>query len=336
MSARTVIRCSALWLLIAIASAASPAHAQRPVAAESPVQITPECTIRFATREEGIEVLTADDEFTKALTRFDLQVRLGTTEEATVDAWKKSVAAEVLDWTADDRKNVEQALARLPDKLKDFRLPLPKEVLLILTSGKEEAGAAYTRANAIILPKPTTRRSPDSSEALLLHELFHVLSRNDRDLRRALYSLIGFNLTPDIELPPSLRDRKMTNPDAPIVDCTIEVQVNGERIVAAPLIYATPAQYDPKHGNSLFNYLTFRLLVLETVDGKLQAVMKDKQPVVIDPKNVDSFYEQIGRNTAYIIHPDEILADNFVHLVLKRKQLPTPRVVDEMAKVLRR
>ena len=36
------------------------------------------------------------------------------------------------------------------------------------------------------------------------------------------------------------------------------------------------------------------------------------------------------------IHPDEILADNFVRLVMGDKDVPTPRIIDEMRKLLRR
>ena len=44
--------------------------------------------------------------------------------------------------------------------------------------------------------------------------------------------------------------------------------------------------------------------------------------------------EQIGGNTNYIIHPDEILADNFVHLALEAEKLATPRIIEEMKKTL--
>ena len=329
--------CIRILLLLAIGLTLEAATATRVCWGQAAsVQLTETATVRFATRQEGIDILTAEDDFSRQLTRFDLQVRLQTNESTSIYAWRKSVADEVLDWTAEDQKNVLPALKALPSKLAPLRLPLPKEILLILTSGKEEAGAAYTRANAIVLPKGVTRRTPEQLESLLIHEIFHVLSRHSRDARRELYRIIGFELTAPIELPPQLADRKMTNPDAPGIDCTIQLTANGQRLIAAPIIYATPAQFDPQHGTSLFNYLTVRLLVLENRDGKLQVAMKGEQPVVLDPRKVDSFFEQVGRNTDYIMHPDEILADNFVHLVLKRPNLQTPRIVEQMAKVLGR
>lgn len=297
-------------------------------------QLTDETVVRFATREEGIALLTAEDEFSRQLTTFDLQVRLKTTGDVSLDAWRKSVAEAVLDWSDDERQQVTAALTAIKPKLAKFRLPLPREVLLIHTSGKEESDAAYTRANAIALPTVVVNRSQRQLESLLIHELFHILSRHDRDVRRELYRVVGFELVPPIELPPSLQERKITNPDAPGIDSVIRLSVNGEDITAAPIIYATPAKFDPKLATSLFKYLTVRLLVLEMNDGKLVPKMMGQQPVVLDPRKVNAFYEKIGRNTNYIMHPDEILADNFIYLVEQRADLKTPRVVDGMAKVL--
>ena len=56
--------------------------------------------------------------------------------------------------------------------------------------------------------------------------------------------------------------------------------------------------------------------------------------MLLDPDDVPGYHEQIGRNTRYIIHPEEILADNFVFLLDGRIDLPTPRVVEQMGKVL--
>jgi hypothetical protein len=46
--------------------------------------------------------------------------------------------------------------------------------------------------------------------------------------------------------------------------------------------------------------------------------------------------EQVGRNTQYIIHPEEILADNFALLVLGESKIPTPEILQKMREVLSR
>jgi hypothetical protein len=150
----------------------------------------------------------------------------------------------------------------------------------------------------------------------------------------ALYKIVGFKIGAEIKLPPSLDDRRITNPDAPTLDCFIELKNEEQQVTAVPILYATPKEYDAKGGKRFFDYVTFRLLVVDKVEGQWQPRMKEQQPVVIDPKGVDSFFDQVGKNTTYIWHPDEILADNFVHLVNRRMKLATPRITEEMAKVL--
>ena len=36
--------------------------------------------------------------------------------------------------------------------------------------------------------------------------------------------------------------------------------------------------------------------------------------------NVPDFFEQITDNTGYIIHPDEIIADNFMYIMMRGKE----------------
>jgi hypothetical protein len=299
------------------------------------IKLNEACTVRFATVDEGKQVLAADDAFTRSLSRFDLQSRLKTADEATLDDWKRFVAQHVREWEAAEIQKLTESLTRLSTPLAELRLPLPPRVLLIRTSGEEEANAAYTRGTAIILPAKVMGYGPSQLDRLLAHELFHVLSRHDGAFRSRLYRLIGFEVCDPIEFPPSLAPRRITNPDAPLVDCTIELKnAEGQAVTAAPILYASAKDFDAGSKRTMFSYLTFRLLVVEKSGGRWQPRLVQGEPVVIDPKKEPSFQEQIGKNTNYIIHPDEILADNFVHLVMGTKMLQTPRIIEEMRSAL--
>lgn len=300
------------------------------------VPLVEETSVRFANVKEGGAALTAKDAFVEALSRFDLQARLRMSEEVTIEAWQKFAAGEVKEWKERERKVVSESVARLRERLGRYRLPLPKTILFIHTTGREEADAAYTRGTAVVLPDKVLAYPPSQLDRLIVHELFHVLSRHHSALRKELYAIIGFETMEPISLPPSLADRKITNPDAPLIDCYIELTDGGQKYVAAPVLYSSAKQYDATRGGSLFSYLTFRLMVLERRVDHWQPVLRDGQAVVIDPKGLPAFFEKIGRNTNYIIHPDEILADNFVQLVMGNENLKTPRIVEEMARVLAR
>jgi hypothetical protein len=290
--------------------------------------------VRFASVEEATAVLTQRDHFISSLSRFDRQARLATGDEVTDEALLKFIAAQALPWPDEDVQRITPVLESIRTRLDGYRPLFPATVLLVLTTGKEEGNAAYCRTAAIVLPQHVVKKPVDELERLLIHELFHILSRHDAKLRQSLYAVIGFKPFGEIALPASLRDRKITNPDAPTIDYYIELKTDGQTINAAPLLYASVDRYDPQQGGSFFRYLLFRMLVIRQSQGKWQAVEKDGQPVVLDPKMVPSFYDQIGKNTNYVIHPDEILADNFVHLLKGTAQLATPRVVAEMKTIL--
>src|SRR5438105_4507683 len=68
------------------------------VAADSPpgsIPLTPTTEVRFASVEEGRAILAANDAFTLSLSRFDLQCRLKTDKEVSLDDWKQFVAQQV-------------------------------------------------------------------------------------------------------------------------------------------------------------------------------------------------------------------------------------------------
>jgi hypothetical protein len=54
----------------------------------------------------------------------------------------------------------------------------------------------------------------------------------------------------------------------------------------------------------------------------------------LKPEGVEGFFEQIGRNTNYIIHPEETLANNFVHLMTGKQDLKNPEILEKIEAML--
>jgi hypothetical protein len=321
----TAVACS-LWLLSVAVAADAPAEALR---------LTADCEVRFATVEQGRQVLTTDDAFTNQLSRFDLQCRLKTGKDVALDDWKEFVSKHVRSWERNEINAVSMSIERLHKRLQDFRLPLPPVIQLVRTTGDEESNAAYTRSSSIVLPAKVMNYDETKLDRLLLHELFHIMSRHDGALRAKLYAIIGFELCDSIELPTSLAARRITNPDAPLIDCVIRLIVKaGKRVTGAPILYAATKQYDAQKGATLFQSMQFRLLVVEERGDRWQPVLFNGEPVVINPRQEQEFLDKIGKNTTYIIHPDEILADNFVRLVMKDENIPSPKITEQMLRVL--
>ncbi|MEO5722278.1 MAG: hypothetical protein ABIR71_12520, partial [Chthoniobacterales bacterium] len=135
--------------------------------------------------------------------------------------------------------------------------------------------------------------------------------------------------------PPSLAARKITNPDAPRNDHFILLEVDGKKWPAVPILFSTSQTYDPQRGGEFFAYLDFQfLLATRSADAsRLEPALDGSAPKLAGLKEVSGFFEQVGKNTDYILHPEEILADNFALLVLGEKKAPSPRVLQQMKEI---
>lgn len=320
-------------LLASIAGCGAPTRQDTPLAHGSGV--------RFATRTDGAAILSERDDFVMAMSGFDRSARLKTREEVSVDRYLGFAAGEALEWGGGETAGWTEALREVARCLEPWRLPFPSLVSLVKTSGKEEGGAAYTRGTAICLPQRiVSESSGEGRRRLLLHELFHVLSRNAPELRLELYRIVGFEEGTDIELPPHIARVKITNPDAPRVNVVMELEREGAKLHFAPILLSRSEAYDPDLGGEFFNYMQHKMIAVESKGGRWvsTATGAEGAPRLFDPHELEGFDEKIGRNTGYILHPDEILADNFVLLVtgVEPRNVPTPRILEEMRRALER
>ncbi len=290
--------------------------------------------VRLATVEEGSKALRSHDRFIEQTSGFERQVRLRTSLDVSIDEYLKFAAAQVLPWDKSSADQLASVLRSIRQRMSLFQLPYPETILLIRTTGREEAGAAYCRGRAMVLPEARLGGSLGRLQRLVTHELFHILSSHNPDLRRRLYAIVGFRPCDPVRLPASLRSRRITNPDAPTNDAYIQLQWRGQTIHAVPILYGSATQYDPRHGKNLFQYVQFRLMVIQPRGTQWEPVLRDDGPWLLRAGDVKDYARQIGENTNYVIHPDEILADNFVHLIFEDRELPSPWLVDDMRQVL--
>ena len=308
--------------------------AQPSQAAEATATLYRTIKVRFVKKTEGAKAITKKDRFVNAMSPFDRQIRMQTDKNISYEKWRDFVRKHVLDWDDNEVARLTKIFVALKPQLEKFNLPLPKEVRLVKTSGREEADAAYCRGNAIVLPLKVIRRPAKSLYRLLIHELFHVISSHNPILRKSMYAIVGFKPCDRIKLPKTLAHRRITNPDAPTIDYYMDIIDGGVKRAIVPVLYSKQDKYDVKKGGNLFAYLVFRLMVIEKVAGKWQPKLKNGRAIVVKPASSRSYLARIGRNTNYIIHPDEIMADNFVLLVTGAKNLKSPRIVSRLGKLL--
>ena len=284
----------------------------------------------FVSVSEGAEILGRKDDFVQRLSGFDRAARMKTDKSTSEDAFLTFVKASVTTWTDSEKAKVEAAIAPIRPALQALLPTLPKIIYLVKTTGAEEGKAFYTRDTAIIFPgSELGHAGAELLSKMIAHELFHILSRENPILREKLYQLIGFTKCPEIEFPGELKERKITNPDAPRNDHSIRLRAGDRDVIGVPILFSATAKYDVGRGGEFFNYLQFKFLL---ASKKSSASSK---PEIVAPEQVSGFFEQVGRNTTYVIHPEEILADNFALLVLGQKDVPSPDILDRMRATLK-
>lgn len=316
--------------LFAIALLAAAPAALSPAASE----LGPGSRVEFATTAEGARLLSTRDDFVEEMSPFDRGARLKTDRDVTEAEYLAFAGKQARDWTDPEKSRLEEIFGAFREKTARFDLPLPPGVVFIKTTGLEEGRAAYCRGASVVLPQGVVDGDPKQLSETVFHELFHIYRSHDPGRRAALYRIVGFAPSAEIPLPGPLARRKLTNPDAPRIDSVIRVTVGGVATPVTPVILGDGDRYDVSKGGEFFQQMKFRLLVLEESDGRFRPAGEAAK--LLEPSQVPDYLEQTGRNTGYVIHPEEILADNFVQLVNGRTDAPTPRVLQEMDALLKK
>jgi hypothetical protein len=296
----------------------------------------------FATVEQGRDTLTKRDDFVQRMSPFDRAARMKTDKTVSEETYLKFVSSQVLEWTEDEKAALQAILSdNLGPLMGGLGLPWPAPIYIIKTTGQEEGNAPYTRGNAIVLPLaelakgiPIGKTGP--LRGTIAHELFHILSRHNPALKERLYAAIGFQSCGEVAFPSSLAAMKITNPDAPKNDHCIRVRIGGKEAWVVPILFSKSEKYDVGSGGEFFNYLQLRFLRVDGTGAQAPrvATYNDTEFQLVDVSQLSGFFEQVGRNTDYIIHPEEILAENFSFLVLGKTGLPSPETLKNIKGVL--
>ncbi|MCP4437492.1 MAG: hypothetical protein GY810_00825 [Aureispira sp.] len=237
---------------------------------------------------------------------------------AIIDQYKQYLKDDVEEFSPEESKFAETYFKQALDycgKI-DAKLKLP-EIQLIKTAGKYYGpGTYYTRDNCIIIPAGQLEEGNENSFVeTMIHEIFHIYSRYNNKKRDELYASIGFKPIKNIKLGKFLEQRVLYNPDGVDIQYAIDVQdTSGRAFKAIPIIYSQFKNYREDFPGFM-NYIVFQLFEIQKQGG---------QWTVINPTtgysedDLQNFWEQVGTNTRYTWHPDEILADNFKLLAVKK------------------
>ena len=314
--------------------------------------------------------LDPDDPFLSELNEFELSARAG--RPISVEEFLEYQAGEVRPWPAEfaspDRAEAAfSAIGEHVARLAGFVAHLPRKVRLVLTTGCEEARSgrkvAYCRGkDAIVVGEANLKswRKPDKMARLMLHELWHLFSRNcPAEKADACYAVFGFRRVPGkrgAPYPEEVAALRFTNPDGMSASHYIEVASDEDaeaRVPLVPLLFLAPYDVAGEQA-SPFDYMTvvfgvLRMTPRQDKEGKydLSWVTEDAEEggeggdidsemtVMVPPEMVPAdFWRQVSRNTGYVLHVDEIAAENFVLLAMKNRQCDNPTLLDRLQELL--
>ena len=278
-------------------------------------------TIVYDKRDGYFEKVTASEmsiQMKKAL-------EPGQTRESLLPSYVSFLKSDVSDFNEGELKFLTTVLEKMYKTVAEVNgAILPDTLKLIKTKGRHYGdGVWYTRENCIIIPAnelETKKNNPFT--ATMYHELFHVYSRLNPEKSDALYKLIGFEQLglANLSVPDALANRVLFNPDGVDYGQKITLlQKDSSSIAAVPVIYANNLGY--KSGNNeFFGYVEFNLYQIDKqADGKWAVkVGPDGYSSTLKMESQPDFFRQIKDNTGYIIHPDEVLADNFSFIMQER------------------
>ena len=288
---------------------------------------------KFATQETAIKLITTEDVYTLGWSQFDIDSKGQTINNNRKDLFK-FMSTQMLGWPDEDSVTIINILKKIEQRIDSLGLKLnfPDEIYFIKSTLKEESGAAgYTRSNYIVLNEKLVNNSSRDLEQLIIHELFHVLSRNDPKLRKSLYKIIGFEIMNGINFPDSIKNNILSNPDAPLADSYIRLLKEKDTVECVMFLYSKK-----KYSKGVFfEYMNIGLLSLTNGSIKKPKLINNK-PIIYTIDEVSDFYEQVGTNTGYIIDPEEVLADNFVLMINQSKNLPSPWIIEQMKQEMKR
>lgn len=292
---------------------------------------------RFADREEGVSLLTADMDYYEGLSANELEYRMQK-KDASPEEYLDFAKQQAMEFSDEYKAALDRLMAEINARIQQeqYHLPPADEISLVLTSMKEEPGAeAYTKGSSIFMgmyvPALAGAEDPSAREhafEIMCHELFHVLSRNHPDFRKAMYEIIHFKIADEeFELPPSVSEYYYSNPDVERHDAYAAFETGGE--TRDCFLAMVTGRHWEKPVDSGMNMIK---PVLVQVDGA------DEFHETWQAENFDEIF---GANTGYTYDPEEVMAVNFAFALTYGMNGPggngyaSPEIIEKIVQYLK-
>ena len=289
---------------------------------------------RFVDAKEAAGLLLSNRNYYDNLTQNDLNYRLQKLG-ATLAELEAFVAEQTLDFTDAEKTRIEQSLALIEKNCAErgYALPPIEDIVFAKTTMTHECYAeAYTHGTQIFIGESMLKYDFDDNpedqaffDTIMAHELFHCLTRNHPDFRAAMYAILGFTIVDDdYEFSPEIRDKIIANPDVEHHNSYAAFEING-KMTNCTVVFTTSKPFS-KPGDSFFD---------EEATG---LVPIDDMTTMYTADEAANFWDVFGKNTDYVIDPEETLADNFSLTLISGVDVmdyPTPEIIEAIDRRLK-
>jgi hypothetical protein len=279
------------------------------------------------------QTIVKDDleKFFDNITPIDMMIQMkrsytaATPRESILSDYKKYIQQDVSDFTADEAEKVDKTMQEAFNICNKVTGNIfPEEIKIIKTHGKHYGeDTYYTRENVIVVPKQALQNfNADVFLKVMLHEISHIITRLNPTIKAKLYATIGFKkLASPLLINDSLKSRLLTNPDGHDLNWVTELTTDAKtNVYTLPIIYANENIYKAEKPE-FFQYLGWNYFeLLPSASGKELVVQTigNQQKSTLNTEGITTVFKE-KFNTDYIIHPDEIVADNFSILMYSVK-----------------
>lgn len=304
------------------------------------LQPTTQINISFATKAEGQQLMQDNTHYYENMSQNDIEWRMRK-ENSTLDELKAFALDQVRDFTDKEKKFIRKHINIIQDRLTAIgcHLPVYDNIIFIKTTMAEEGGAmAYTIKNEIFISESGLKYImklallPNISKMFtetLAHELFHCITRNSPKFRQDMYDIIGFTvMDQDIVFPENIKSMILLNPDVEHIDNYAEFTINGKKrqCTLITLYTQTFSEAYAQQGEEA-SFFTCNETVLVPLD-ELGTKYKTSE--------ASDFWEKLGKNTEYVLAPEECMADNFSYAVVDgmSNDYESPEIISKIISTL--
>lgn len=272
--------------------------------------------------------LDQHDRFFESISQLDIAIQMQKpvntwpTHAAAVKAYRVFLAQHARSFHKAEENLARDAMKSAWTNTKSLNPELlPDTLYLLKVSGQGYGSSAfYTRNKSVIIPSDQLAENTDVNRLaqVMVHEMFHVYSRFHPQTRAQLYGHIGFQAIgkdADLVIPKVLQELRLTNPDGVSPAWAISLKAtDGTSFQAVPFLVSKYPDFNAK-APEFFAYLGFKLYpVAKNAKGHYEVSCKEDGESPLTMNKQTDFFRQLTDNTGYIIHPDEVMADQLVLL----------------------